>query len=176
MSKYSIDSTTLTSVANAIRGKDGTSAPIQVSDFATRITNIPTGGGGGGSVTFTGWLGSLKVTGKVDTSNQQTAMAYIPPVFEVGDTVTLNYRISSSGTQRKYTLIIYKVTYTGGQTNKASVLSNLAISSGTTEDSYSFTVEEGEDYGYAIFLRLSNATAQTTYATHEIDITGCEVS
>ena len=32
-------------VANAIRSKDGTSAPITPSDFAQRILNIPTGGG-----------------------------------------------------------------------------------------------------------------------------------
>lgn len=45
MSKYSIDSTTITAIANAIRTKDGTSAPILVSDFAPRILAIPTGGG-----------------------------------------------------------------------------------------------------------------------------------
>lgn len=44
MSKYSIDSTTLTNIANAIRAKDGTSSPIVVSDFATRINAIPTSG------------------------------------------------------------------------------------------------------------------------------------
>lgn len=44
MSKYLIDSTTLTNVANAIRGKDGSSAPILVSDMATKIANIPSGG------------------------------------------------------------------------------------------------------------------------------------
>lgn len=49
MSKYSIDSTTLTNIANAIRNKDGSSGTIQVSNFATRINAIPTGGGGGGS-------------------------------------------------------------------------------------------------------------------------------
>lgn len=46
MSKYSIDSTTLTSIGNAIKTKEGTSAVIPVSDFATRITNLPSGGGG----------------------------------------------------------------------------------------------------------------------------------
>lgn len=44
MSKYSIDSTTITAIANAIRTKDGTSAPILVSDFAPRILAIPTTG------------------------------------------------------------------------------------------------------------------------------------
>lgn len=46
MSKYSIDNTTLTSIANAIRNKDGTSSAIQVSNFAARINAIPSSGGG----------------------------------------------------------------------------------------------------------------------------------
>lgn len=45
MSKYSIEDTTLTSIANAIRTKDGSSGNIQVSNFAERIAAIPTGGG-----------------------------------------------------------------------------------------------------------------------------------
>lgn len=176
MSKYVIDSTTLTSVANAIRGKDGTSAPIQVSDFATRITNIPTGGGGG-SVTFTGWLGALGVSGKVDTSASQNSMAYVPPVFEVGDTITLNYKVSSGGTQRNFDMILYKVsTSAGGQTLKANILTKFSTVSGQVTDSYSFTVEEGEDYGYVIFLRINNKTATTSSVNHQISITKCEVS
>lgn len=51
MSKYSIDSTTLTSVADAIRTKKGTSDTIQVSDFATEITNLPSGGGDDSTIT-----------------------------------------------------------------------------------------------------------------------------
>ena len=35
-----IQSETLQGIANAIRTKDGTSQPIQVSDMATRITSI----------------------------------------------------------------------------------------------------------------------------------------
>lgn len=48
MSKYSINDTTLTGIANAIRAKDGTANPIAVSDFATRISAIQTGGSSGG--------------------------------------------------------------------------------------------------------------------------------
>lgn len=39
-----IQTSTLQGIANAIRTKDGTSATIQVSDFADRIEAIPTGG------------------------------------------------------------------------------------------------------------------------------------
>lgn len=47
MSKYSINDTTLTAIADSIRSKAGTSDPIQVSGFADAIAAIPTGGGGG---------------------------------------------------------------------------------------------------------------------------------
>ncbi len=43
MAEKLIQDTTLTNMANAIRSKDGTSAPIQVSDFGQRILDIPTG-------------------------------------------------------------------------------------------------------------------------------------
>lgn len=43
MSEKLIQDTTLQGIANAIRGKDGTSASIQVSDFADRIEAIPSG-------------------------------------------------------------------------------------------------------------------------------------
>ena len=49
MSKYVIGSSTLVSIGDAVREKDGTSAPIVVSDLATRIKAIETGGGGGGA-------------------------------------------------------------------------------------------------------------------------------
>lgn len=44
MSKYSINDTTLTAIADSIRSKAGTSDPIQVSGFADAIAAIPTGG------------------------------------------------------------------------------------------------------------------------------------
>lgn len=44
MSKYIIDSSTLTSIADAVRTKGGTTDPIVVSDIPTAITNIPSGG------------------------------------------------------------------------------------------------------------------------------------
>lgn len=42
MSKYSIDSTTLTSIGDAIRAKEGNNNSIMVSDIATRISNLTT--------------------------------------------------------------------------------------------------------------------------------------
>lgn len=46
MSKYVIDSSTLTAIGDAVRGKDGSTDPILVSEIASRITNIPAGGSG----------------------------------------------------------------------------------------------------------------------------------
>lgn len=43
--KYLIEDTTLTSIADAVRGKGGTTEPIMVSELATAITNLPSGGG-----------------------------------------------------------------------------------------------------------------------------------
>ena len=40
MSEYLIEDSTLEGIANAIRRKDGTSASIQVSDYAQRINNL----------------------------------------------------------------------------------------------------------------------------------------
>lgn len=45
MSKYAINDTTLTAIADSIRAKGGTSDPIQVSNFASAIANLPSGGG-----------------------------------------------------------------------------------------------------------------------------------
>lgn len=45
MSNLLIEDSTLTGIANAIRGKEGSSNPIQVRDLAQRIANLPSGGG-----------------------------------------------------------------------------------------------------------------------------------
>ena len=45
MSKYIIDESTLTGIADAIRAKKGTSAPVAVTDFASEVASIETGGG-----------------------------------------------------------------------------------------------------------------------------------
>lgn len=45
MSKYVIDSTTLVAIGDAVREKEGTTAPIAVNQLASRISAIETGGG-----------------------------------------------------------------------------------------------------------------------------------
>jgi hypothetical protein len=44
MSEYRIQDTTLTGIADAIRLKTGSSAPIVVNEMADEIESIPTGG------------------------------------------------------------------------------------------------------------------------------------
>lgn len=51
MSKVFIEETTLTAIADSIRGKEGTTDLVPVNDMATRITNLPSGGGGGNEPT-----------------------------------------------------------------------------------------------------------------------------
>lgn len=62
------DLTTLFSdIADAIRGKDGTSSAIVAEDFPTRISAIPSGGGGGPvNVTITGVIDYLNYKGVWD--------------------------------------------------------------------------------------------------------------
>lgn len=50
MSKYVINDTTLTAIGDAVRSKSGTSDLIPVSGLADAITNLPSGGGGGGEL------------------------------------------------------------------------------------------------------------------------------
>lgn len=46
MAKVFIEETTLTAIGDAIRGKEGTTELVPVNDMATRITSLPSGGGG----------------------------------------------------------------------------------------------------------------------------------
>lgn len=65
MAKVFIEETTLTSIGDAIRGKEGTAELIPVTEMATRISAIQGGGSGGGNeptaeeLTFTGNLSGV---------------------------------------------------------------------------------------------------------------------
>lgn len=50
--KYTIEDTTLTCIANAIRSKTGGTEPILTENMATEISGIETGGGNGGNAIF----------------------------------------------------------------------------------------------------------------------------
>lgn len=59
MAKVFIEETTLTAIGDAIRGKEGTAELVPVNDMASRITSLPSGGGGGNEPT----ADELAVTG-----------------------------------------------------------------------------------------------------------------
>ena len=66
MSKYVIDKTTLTAIGDAVRAKGNTEDKILVSDLATAISNLPTGGDEGPTEemrTFTGDVSYLFANG-----------------------------------------------------------------------------------------------------------------
>lgn len=46
----SVQENKLKAIADAIREKDGTTAPIPANDFPARIRAIPSGGGGSGGI------------------------------------------------------------------------------------------------------------------------------
>lgn len=50
MAKLFIEETTLTAIGDAIRGKEGTTELVPVNDMAIRISNLPSGGGGGDDI------------------------------------------------------------------------------------------------------------------------------
>lgn len=99
MSKYSIDSTTLISIGNAIRTKEGTSAAIPVNDFATRITNLPSGGGGDDSsicnLPYSLIINSVAGQTKIIGSSYQNYGAIVIPysVWSKFSSINFNYSI-----------------------------------------------------------------------------------
>lgn len=117
---YLIQDTTLVGIADAVRGKGGTSDPIAVKDLATAITNLPSGGGGGAEVEPIVLSGTLnygcsgavasafienfpdKVSTKDvrDSSNMflQCQLSKIPFEinYEVGPNVAVNYMFSNA--------------------------------------------------------------------------------
>ena len=67
MAKIFIEETTLTSIGDAIRGKEGSTELVPVNDMATRITNLPSGGSGGNEPTDE----ELTISGKITNLNYQ---------------------------------------------------------------------------------------------------------
>jgi hypothetical protein len=100
MSKYSIDSTTLTGIADAIRAKDGSSSPIVVSDFATKIANISTSVNGGDDSSISNLpydLAIRSVAGQtkiIGSSYQNYGVIVIPySVWSKFSSINFNYSI-----------------------------------------------------------------------------------
>lgn len=121
MAKVFIEETTLTNIGDAIRGKEGSSALVPVTDMATRITNLPSGGGGGADLpdeaflitgdcryrfTYGGWDWFLeefvdKLTtqeiSKCDYMFYSSNIEQIPFDINIKDVDNLSYMFHSAG-------------------------------------------------------------------------------
>lgn len=82
MSKYVIDGTTLVGIGDAIRAKGSTTDKILVSDLATAITNLPTGGSGGGDLPAEAYL----ITGNCEYRFAHDGWSWF--IREYGDKIT----------------------------------------------------------------------------------------
>ena len=82
MSKYVINESTLTSIGDAIRAKGSTTDKILVSDLATAITNLPTGGSGGADLPAEAYL----ITGNCEYRFAHDGWSWF--IGEYGDKIT----------------------------------------------------------------------------------------
>lgn len=183
MSKYSIDSTTLTAIGDAIRTKEGTSAAIPVSDFATRITNIPSGGGG---VFFPPFPLNVSRGGKIPSgytgASYTSDMVYniSPDALTAGKKLRIQYKLTipTSGSNRSYNFTIYRrsgyANYYSG-TLVATVFTGYKPSS-TVTSTYDYTIQ-ADDLTYGLILRFSiyDSSAMTSAATNLLTIESLEV-
>lgn len=115
MAEYLIQDTTLTGIADAIRGKTGSADPITVSDMAAQIAGITTGGGSVEGVHFVTFM-----------SEDGTAELYKRPVAD-GDNCADPVARGLMDAPTKESTVQYDYTYAGwsasaGGSADASVL------------------------------------------------------
>lgn len=107
MSLVTIDNTTLASIANAIREKNGTTDAYKPSEMPTAISNIETGGGSGGAyapryIKFAGYTGTeldyelenldtSQVTSMSEMFKECTKLTSLAPKFDVTNVTSMYY-------------------------------------------------------------------------------------
>lgn len=138
MSKYVIDSTTLVAIGDAVREKEGTTAPIAVNQLATRISAIETGGGEGGyeipenafkltgdcsyKFAYNSWNWFIETHGKKITSSNMTTASYMfyeSDLLEDLSSLTLTFNKSQVNST------MYMFSYSGVQ--KLPKIDNLRV-------------------------------------------------
>lgn len=113
MAEYIIQDSTLTDIADSIRAKDGSSAPILTEDMADAIAAIPSGGGGVSKVT------SITLTAELNSYNILQAMGAklqyqnsIVSMYVIGDVAPTG---GASYTNNNYTMVHHGTTILSGK-------------------------------------------------------------
>lgn len=122
----------LTSIANAIRTKGGTSADLAFpSEFVSAIAAIPTGGGGGGSVQSGTFTLASDTTIPAAGTTIDIGLSSAPDVLIVWMDVDSFHALGSWSNNRWYMFALYKYSATfppmriSNTTSVAGVFSNL---------------------------------------------------
>lgn len=100
MSKYSIDSTTLSAIGNAIKTKKGNNSSILVSNFASEIANLPAEK----EDFLAPFLCQCQYSGHLSPSDYR-AFCYIPipkSIIQKYATISFTYSLYSSSSQPLY--------------------------------------------------------------------------
>ena len=122
---YVIQGQTLQDICNAVKNKTGAST-VNVSDLATEIENIPTGGGGGAEVVFDG---SMQITQSTNLYN------YMGDQSDVYVVLISNVYVNSVEMDR---LDSYVMSYTFDDTNPF----------------YTHVEDINEDYSYNLMITI----------------------
>lgn len=123
MSDYAIHGDDLTAIANAIRLKTGSSALLEVDQFATAIATIPSGGSlpsgsftGNDSTEYsidTGYTNAKKILVQVDEYSEDTMIdirAMAMHLFLVEDDIAIfAYRSNAEGAYKALNTSVYEI-------------------------------------------------------------------